>query len=232
MVTCFSCIASRRADCTLEGARLISSARTMFANMGPRLTWNSPDLGLKIKVPIRSAGSRSGVNWMRLNWQLMALDRAFTAVVLASPGTPSSSTCPSARTPISSFSSMFFWPMTVRPTSSRMFLMKAPSRFTFSVMAWMSTLASALVDSVMLVFSRDLEAFLQSSESVLEFVGLLVTAREAGMAEQFPQLGPILRIPSDSRAAGRGSLARQVPVQQRLEAQRGLLVSQFVAQEA
>ena len=40
IVTCFSCIASRRADCTLAGARLISSAKTKFAKIGPFFTEN------------------------------------------------------------------------------------------------------------------------------------------------------------------------------------------------
>ena len=35
MVTCRSCIASSSADCTLAGARLISSARTRLAKIGP-----------------------------------------------------------------------------------------------------------------------------------------------------------------------------------------------------
>jgi len=138
-------MASSKADCTLEGARLISSANTMLAKMGPRLTWKSPDLGLKMRVPIRSAGSRSGVNWMRLKWQLMAFASDLTAVVLARPGTPSSKTWPSAKRPMTSFSSMLRWPITVRPTSSRIFWMKAPSRFTFSVMAWMSTLVPLVI---------------------------------------------------------------------------------------
>ena len=41
MVTCRSCIASNRADCTLAGARLISSAKTKFAKIGPFLMENS-----------------------------------------------------------------------------------------------------------------------------------------------------------------------------------------------
>jgi hypothetical protein len=40
IVTCFSCIASSSAACTFAGARLISSASTMFAKIGPRLTEN------------------------------------------------------------------------------------------------------------------------------------------------------------------------------------------------
>ena len=41
MVTCFSCMASNKADCTLAGARLISSAKTKFAKMGPFFIENS-----------------------------------------------------------------------------------------------------------------------------------------------------------------------------------------------
>ncbi len=37
IVTCRSCIASSSALCTLAGARLISSARTRFAKIGPSL---------------------------------------------------------------------------------------------------------------------------------------------------------------------------------------------------
>ena len=39
-----SCIASSRALCTLAGARLISSASTMLAKIGPLRVWNSPSL--------------------------------------------------------------------------------------------------------------------------------------------------------------------------------------------
>jgi hypothetical protein len=41
-VTCFSCIASSSAACTLAGARLISSARKMLAKIGPYFTMNLP----------------------------------------------------------------------------------------------------------------------------------------------------------------------------------------------
>src|SRR2546423_371483 len=66
MVTCFSCMASSRALCTLAGARLISSGRTRWAKTGAFLSVNSPVRGLKICVPITSAGNRAGGNWMRL----------------------------------------------------------------------------------------------------------------------------------------------------------------------
>ncbi len=42
IVTCRSCMASSKADCTLAGARLISSASTRFAKIGPCLEMNSP----------------------------------------------------------------------------------------------------------------------------------------------------------------------------------------------
>jgi len=66
-VTCRSCIASSKALCTLAGARLISSASTRLAKIGPRCGENSPVFGWKIIVPTTSLGSRSGVNWMRSN---------------------------------------------------------------------------------------------------------------------------------------------------------------------
>src|SRR5439155_74587 len=50
-----------------------------------------------MRVPIRSAGTRSGVNWIRLNSQSMTRAAVLIASVLASPGTPSISTWPRAR---------------------------------------------------------------------------------------------------------------------------------------
>ena len=64
IVTCFTCIASSRALCTLAGARFTSSARMRLETTGPFWTLKSPVRGLYIRVPIRSAGSRSGVNWI------------------------------------------------------------------------------------------------------------------------------------------------------------------------
>jgi hypothetical protein len=65
MVVCFSAIASSMADCTFGEVRLISSASTMCAKMGPARKKNLLVLGSKIVVPVTSEGSRSGVNWMR-----------------------------------------------------------------------------------------------------------------------------------------------------------------------
>ncbi len=45
IVTCRSCIASRSADCTFAGARLISSASSRFVKTGPFFGVNSPVLG-------------------------------------------------------------------------------------------------------------------------------------------------------------------------------------------
>ena len=50
----------------------------------------------KMRVPTRSAGSRSGVNWMRLTLQSMDLAKALASMVLPTPGTSSMSRCPSA----------------------------------------------------------------------------------------------------------------------------------------
>ena len=70
-----------------------------------------------MSVPIRSAGSRSGVNWMRLNLQWIAAASALMAVVLARPGTPSSKTCPPVRSAIKSRESITSWPIRALRTS-------------------------------------------------------------------------------------------------------------------
>ena len=100
MVTCRSCMASSRADCTLAGARLISSAKTKLANTGPFLMLKSFSLMLYIIVPTTSAGSKSGVNCTRLKEALIALLKELMASVFASPGTPSKRICPSPKSPI------------------------------------------------------------------------------------------------------------------------------------
>ena len=46
-----------------------------------------------------SAGSKSGVNWMRLNFELIAFDKDLMAIVLANPGKPSNKTCPFVKRP-------------------------------------------------------------------------------------------------------------------------------------
>src|SRR5882672_12540409 len=49
-----------------------------------------------MRVPTRSAGTRSGVNWMRLNSPEIACATVFTASVFARPGTPSTRRWPRA----------------------------------------------------------------------------------------------------------------------------------------
>ena len=49
------------------------------------------------RVPTRSAGTRSGVNWMRRKVPPTTVATVLMARVLASPGTPSSRMCPRAR---------------------------------------------------------------------------------------------------------------------------------------
>src|SRR3972149_3650543 len=49
-----------------------------------------------MRVPIKSAGTRSGVNWMRLNSPPIASASVLMAIVFASPGTPSTRMCPRA----------------------------------------------------------------------------------------------------------------------------------------
>ena len=81
-----SAIASSRADCTFAGARLISSASTRLANSGPHSMSKSSDDGRQMRVPTRSAGTRSGVNWMRVIDPPTTLDTVETVRVLARPG--------------------------------------------------------------------------------------------------------------------------------------------------
>lgn len=88
-VTCLSSIASRSADCVFGDALLISSASTMFANIGPGLKLKTACFGLNTLMPTMSEGRRSGRNWIRLNEHPIEDANAFAKYVFASPGTPS-----------------------------------------------------------------------------------------------------------------------------------------------
>ena len=91
-------MASSRADWVLGGVRLISSARMMLAKIGPLtntrvrrpVVWSSS----MMSVPVMSAGIRSGVNWIRLNFRSSTLAMVLINRVLASPGTPVMIECP------------------------------------------------------------------------------------------------------------------------------------------
>ncbi len=100
-VTVRSSITSSSADWVFGEARLISSAMTMLAKTGPG--WNSKArlAWLKMVTPATSEGSRSGVNWMRRHWPFTVAAIARASVVLPTPGTSSSSTCPWAKSAVS-----------------------------------------------------------------------------------------------------------------------------------
>src|SRR5437763_8430507 len=117
--TCRSCMASSSADCTFAGARLISSARTRLAKIGPKRGVNVWFAGLRICVPVTSAGRRSGVNWMRWNVASMAPASVFASSVLAKPGRPSSRTWPRMRRAMTRRSTTASCPTTARATSAR-----------------------------------------------------------------------------------------------------------------
>src|SRR5918992_1175732 len=76
-----------------------------------------------MRVPTRSAGTRSGVNWIRRNEPPRTSASVRTVSVFASPGTPSSSTWPPASSATSSRSSIASW-----PTITRLISYSAPSR--------------------------------------------------------------------------------------------------------
>ena len=99
-VTVRSCIACSNAACVFGGARLISSASTMLPNTGPGANRNArlpvPGSSSINSVPVMSLGIRSGVNCTRVNVRSSARATVCTSNVLASPGTPMSTTCPPA----------------------------------------------------------------------------------------------------------------------------------------
>src|SRR5690349_17083327 len=121
IVTWRSCITSSSADCTLAGARLISSASRKLQKTGPSSTSKPPSPAApprKILVPTRSAGTRSGVNWSRLKEPPSTSATVFTGRVLARPRPPSRRTCPPARSATSTRSSIASWPTITRLTSN------------------------------------------------------------------------------------------------------------------
>src|SRR3954470_22199778 len=63
-----------------------------------------------MRVPIRSAGTRSGVNWMRWKSPPIVCATVLIAIVLARPGTPSTSTWPRASRATINRSSSMSWP--------------------------------------------------------------------------------------------------------------------------
>ena len=92
-------MASKRADCVFGVARLISSASTRLAKIGPFSNRNALFCSsfTMMLVPVTSLGIRSGVNWIL--WKLRSHTWLIvrTSMVFPSPGIPSKSTFPPAR---------------------------------------------------------------------------------------------------------------------------------------
>ena len=82
------------------------------------------------------------MNWMRRNLVSTARARVLTVRVLASPGTPSMRTWPSASRPMRRRSTMVFWPTITLPTSSRSLGRKTLSCWIFS---WMTSMSRFIV---------------------------------------------------------------------------------------
>ena len=86
LVTRRSAIASSSAACVRGGARLISSARTMFAKSGPGRNSKLAVRWSKIEEPVTSEGIRSGMNWMRANPSEVTWANERAISVFARPG--------------------------------------------------------------------------------------------------------------------------------------------------
>src|SRR6266542_1209673 len=114
IVTWRSCITSSSADCTFAGARLISSARRKLQNTGPSSVSKAPSPTLYTRVPTRSEGTRSGVNWIREKDPPRTPAVVLIVRVFARPGTPSISRWPCASRHTSTRSSMASCPAITR----------------------------------------------------------------------------------------------------------------------
>ncbi len=115
-------MASSRAAWVLGGVRLISSASTMLAKIGPgrKVNLRRPVSGSswRMSVPVMSAGIRSGVNCMRLKERCRIFDTVLTSSVLARPGTPTSRQWPRLNMAMSNCSMTSFWPTITLPICS------------------------------------------------------------------------------------------------------------------
>src|SRR5579863_9934028 len=124
-VTRRSCMAWSSAAWVFGGVRLISSARTRLWKMGPGKNRTTRRLAApsasswSTSVPVMSAGSKSGVNWTRPKERSRASPSDATRSVLASPGTPTSSAWPRAKSATSINSTTASWPTTRTAMASR-----------------------------------------------------------------------------------------------------------------
>src|SRR5205085_914757 len=97
-------------------------------------------------------GTRSGVNWMRANVPPTTFAKVSTARVLATPGTPSSSTWPLDSRPTSIRSTSWSWPTMIRLTSKM-----ARSRVCTSAARPLPAPPGAQVDADVLATARAVE---------------------------------------------------------------------------
>ena len=82
-------MASSSADCVFGVARLISSASTRLAKIGPGWKRRALVAALSVSMimlPTMSAGIRSGVNWMREYFRCSTRASVRSSVVLPRPG--------------------------------------------------------------------------------------------------------------------------------------------------
>ena len=86
---------SSSADCVFGDARLISSTRSTFANIGPGRNANSFVRWSNTFTPVTSEGSKSGVNWRRPKLQPTERASALASMVFPTPGKSSMIRCPS-----------------------------------------------------------------------------------------------------------------------------------------
>src|SRR5262249_10971631 len=80
---------------------------------------------LMMSVPVMSDGIRSGVNWMRLNFNSSTLASVAMSSVLARPGTPTMRLLPPTNSVSSTCSMTSLWPM-IRFCSSAMIALRPP----------------------------------------------------------------------------------------------------------
>ena len=131
-VTCCSCIACSSADWVRGLARLISSAISSWAKIGPGMKRKlrlPPGLSSSTSEPRMSDGIRSGVNWMRRASRPSTMPRVSTSLVLARPGTPTSSAWPPDSTVMSACSTTFSWPKMTLPIAALAAATCAAGRF-------------------------------------------------------------------------------------------------------
>jgi hypothetical protein len=121
---------SRSADCVRGVARLISSASSTFAKIGPGLNSNRRSVALKTLTPSKSDGIRSLVHWTRRNVAPTARANARASVVLPTPGTSSTSKCPRASAVTTERSTTSGLPASAEPTALRRRLATSTARAT------------------------------------------------------------------------------------------------------